>query len=88
MQVSIVVPTYNRSALVARLLRSFDATTYGDDYEVVVVDDGSTDDTEDIVQSTKPTVGYQLRYVKQDNAALPLHATQASQHPAEVYWPS
>ena len=68
MKVSIVVPTYNRAALVVRLLRSFDATTYGDDYEVVVVDDGSTDHTEDIVQSVRPTLSYQLQYVKQKNA--------------------
>jgi len=39
---SIVIPTHNRAATVARALRSVAAQTL-DDYEVIVVDDGSTD---------------------------------------------
>lgn len=42
--ISVVIPTYNRSALLPEALQSVFAQTYGD-YEVVVVDDGSTDDT-------------------------------------------
>lgn len=42
--VSIIVPTYNRAALLADALASVRAQTLGE-WECIVVDDGSTDDT-------------------------------------------
>jgi glycosyltransferase involved in cell wall biosynthesis len=47
---SVIIPTYNRSALLREALNSVFAQTFTN-YEVVVVDDGSTDDTEVMVQS-------------------------------------
>lgn len=41
---SIIVPTYNSSATLARLLESLAAQTFTD-FEAIVVDDASTDDT-------------------------------------------
>lgn len=43
-RVSIVIPTYNRSAMVARAVRSV-LVNVRDGDEIIVVDDGSTDDT-------------------------------------------
>ncbi len=48
---SVVVPTYNRSESLARLLESLGDV--GDDCEVIVVDDHSTDDTEDVVTASE-----------------------------------
>jgi glycosyltransferase involved in cell wall biosynthesis len=42
---SIVIPTYNRKPILEKCLRALEQQTYCGSYEVVVVDDGSTDDT-------------------------------------------
>jgi glycosyltransferase involved in cell wall biosynthesis len=42
---SIVIPTYNRLPILQKCLQALEQQTYGGDYEVVVVDDGSSDRT-------------------------------------------
>ncbi len=53
--VSVVIPTYNRVALVGDAIRSALRQTY-DNTEVIVVDDGSTDGTPDRIRAAFPTV--------------------------------
>jgi glycosyltransferase involved in cell wall biosynthesis len=48
--VSVVIPVFNRAALISRALDSVANQTF-DDYEIIVVDDGSTDGTVDSIQS-------------------------------------
>lgn len=55
--VSVVIPTHNRSALVARAIKSVLAATSPGD-EILVVDDGSTDDTPAVVRSFGDAVRY------------------------------
>ena len=47
--VSVIVPTYNRATLVSRAIESVLAQTY-ENFELIVVDDASTDDTEVVVR--------------------------------------
>ena len=55
--VSVIVPTYNRSALIAETLqRILDQTVRP--REVIVIDDGSTDDTASVVARFRPDVAY------------------------------
>lgn len=63
---SVVVPTYNRAGLIVETINSVLAQTYSD-FEIVVVDDGSTDDTQDVVQRHFANEA-KLRYVRQLNA--------------------
>ena len=66
--VSVIIPTYNRANLLKETLESVFAQTYTD-YEVIVIDDGSTDDTEEFV-SALLLDHPQLRYIKQANAGV------------------
>jgi hypothetical protein len=63
MTVAAVVPTYNRARLIGRALTSI-LDQEGPPDEIIVVDDGSTDDTEDVVKR----YGSAVRYVRQSNA--------------------
>lgn len=48
--VSVIIPTYNRAKLLGRAIQSVLAQTY-QDFELIIVDDASTDDTESLVKS-------------------------------------
>ena len=79
--VSVVVPTYNRRAGIERLLQSLEAQTLPPDrFEVVVVDDGSTDGTSEAL--TGRQTSYRLRVYAQHNAG-PASARNAGIHYAE-----
>ena len=51
MELSVIVPTYNRKHLLRRCMDSLIRQDYpGDKFEVIVVDDGSTDGTEESIK--------------------------------------
>lgn len=62
-QVAVIIPTYNRAAWVAEAIESILSQTMGD-LEIVVTDDGSTDETPDVVRR----FGRPVRYLWQPNA--------------------
>ena len=61
-KVSIIIPTYNREKFIGRALESVLAQTYKD-YEIIVIDDGSQDQTRDVVRQ----YGGNIKYVYQQN---------------------
>ena len=60
---SIVVPTYNRADYIIQLITSFLGQTYTN-FEIILVDDGSTDPTEKVVKTIKDN---RIRYYKKEN---------------------
>lgn len=63
--VSVIIPTYNRRDSLLRVLDSLVQQTLSpNQYEVIVVDNGSTDGTHSVVNEQFP---FTLRYLKQDN---------------------
>lgn len=59
--ISVVIPTYNREQYIERAVKSVLQQTYSN-LELIIVDDGSTDRTEDIVAAMSDS---RIRYVRQ-----------------------
>ena len=56
-RVSVIIPTYNCARFLGRALNSVLGQTYGD-YEIILVDDGSTDATQEVVTRFSGEVRY------------------------------
>jgi glycosyltransferase involved in cell wall biosynthesis len=63
---AIIIPTYNRADVLAQCLAHLENQTRRD-FEVVVVDDGSTDSTPDLLRSYALRTPLSFRYVRQEN---------------------
>ncbi len=66
-RVSIIIPAYNRANMILTALKSVLAQTYPD-WEAIVVDDGSSDNTREVVAGVKDA---RVRYIYQENKGLP-----------------
>lgn len=55
--ISVIIPTHNRAALLAEAIRSVQAQSSAD-YEIIVADDGSTDDTPQVAAQFGRAVNY------------------------------
>lgn len=66
---SVIIPAYNYGHYLPRALDSVLAQT-GDDYEIVVVDDGSVDSTVDVVRRYKAESARPIMYFFQENRGL------------------
>lgn len=66
MLISVITPTYNRAYILGKCYESLVGQTSGD-FEWVVVDDGSTDNTQELVQSFIEENKIKIKYIKQEN---------------------
>lgn len=67
--ISVIIPAYNVASYIAETLDSVVAQTYAD-YEAIVVNDGSTDDTEQAIAPYLENFGGKLIYIRQENRGL------------------
>lgn len=61
---SVIIPTYNRATFITKAIESVLAQSF-QNFELIVVDDGSTDNTEAIVKGIKSD---RIQYHKKENA--------------------
>jgi len=61
--VSVIIPAYNSAAFIERAIRSVLQQTW-QPLEILVIDDGSTDNTREVVQAIEGPI----RYIRQENA--------------------
>ena len=64
-KVSVIIPTCNRAEYITQAIDSVLAQTYTD-YEIIVVDDGSTDNTKEVMEPYMD----RIRYIYQENAGV------------------
>jgi glycosyltransferase involved in cell wall biosynthesis len=76
--VSVIIPTYNRASMVKEAIQSVLGQTYSD-YEIIAVDDGSTDNTREIVNAFSDK---KIRYVFQENRGR----SNARNHAINIAW--
>lgn len=64
--ISVIIPVYNQAGHLDNCLASLKKQTY-DNYEVIVVDDGSRDDLKTVINKYKKIFGLKMSYFDQEN---------------------
>ena len=68
-KISVITPTYNRADTLMRTINSIEKQTLKE-WEYIIVDDGSTDDTERIVVDYMNTTDHPVTYVSKENGGV------------------
>ena len=71
-KISVLVPAFNEEKVIAKTVNSLLVSDYSGPFEVVVIDDGSSDHTSDVVEAIQDP---RVRLIKQANAGK-AHALQ------------
>lgn len=66
MKYTLFTPTYNRADILPALYKSLEVQTFKN-FEWLVIDDGSKDNTEEVINEFKHVASFPIRYVKQEN---------------------
>lgn len=65
-KVTVITPTYNRASLLPNVFKSLQMQS-SKEFEWLVVDDGSNDNTEDVVADILHKATFDIRYIKKEN---------------------
>ena len=77
--ISIIIPLYNKSAYIAHALDSVLTQTY-QDYEIIVINDGSTDGSENIVKSYLKENPEKITLINQENQGVSVARNTGIKH--------
>ncbi len=66
--VSVITPTFNRASELELLINSIQNQTFDHSkYEMIIADDGSTDETDKLLKHMESVVDFKLKFVTQEN---------------------
>ena len=68
--VDVLIPAYNAAKYLAIAIESVMAQSF-EDWQIVLVDDGSTDNTAEVLAPYIAKLGTRLKYIRQENRGLP-----------------
>jgi glycosyltransferase involved in cell wall biosynthesis len=68
--VEVIIPAYNTARYLQAAIDSVISQTF-EDWRILLVDDGSTDNTADLVAPYVERLGPKIKYIKQNNQGLP-----------------
>ena len=82
MKISVVLCTYNRWVSLERTLESFQKISSSEDFswELILVDNNSSDKTQDIAEKFKKDGGLNLHYVFEDQQGLSFARNRGIEH--------
>lgn len=83
-KVSVIIPTYNRAQYIAEAIDSVLNQTY-QDFEIIIVDDGSTDNTKEIIKPYLDDYSNKIRYFYQKNKGISAARNMAINKAREDY---
>ncbi len=66
MKIDVIIPTYNSAHFITEAISSVQTQTYAPE-QIIIVDDGSTDDTESIISDLRHASTVPLMYIKKEN---------------------
>lgn len=66
MRITVLTPTYNRGGSIQKLYTSLDNQSIKD-FEWLIVDDGSLDDTAQVVRKVQKSADFRIRYIYKEN---------------------
>src|SRR4030042_116337 len=78
LKISIIIPTYNCGNYIEDAIESVLCQTYRN-FEIIIVDDGSTDNTREIVKRYKVSYPQQIKYIYQQNKGASASRNRAIQ---------
>ena len=66
---SVIIPLYNKADVISRTLESVGQQTFRD-FELIVIDDGSTDSGGDVVDSFSKNASFPITLIRQENCGV------------------
>lgn len=83
-KVDIIIPAYNAARYLAAALASVEAQTFAD-WRIMLIDDGSTDNTAEVAAPFMERQGQRFKYIKQENQGLPAARNAAIRNSSSEY---